>query len=82
MIMIIDNHFVLFNRLLRKRVPICLIKILVDWYNECFRCVTWYDCISKMFHVSQGVKQGGVLSPILFSIYVDDALSKLNDILV
>ena len=32
-----------------------------------------------MFQVSQGVRQGGILSPILFCIYVDDALSKLND---
>ena len=39
----------------------------------------WYDCISKMFHVSQDVRQGGVLSPILFSLNVDDALSKRND---
>ncbi len=31
-----------------------------------------------MFSVSNSVKQGGVLSPILFSIYLDGLLSKLN----
>ena len=29
--------------------------------------------------MSQGVRQGGVLSPILFSLYVDDALVRLNE---
>ncbi len=31
-----------------------------------------------MFSVSNGVKQNGVLSPILFSIYLDGLLTKLN----
>ena len=35
--------------------------------------------IENVSHVLLGVKQGGVLSPILFSLHVDDALSKLNE---
>ena len=31
-----------------------------------------------MFHVSQG-GQGGVLSPILFTLYVNDAILKQNE---
>ena len=30
--------------------------------------------------MAQGVRQGGVLTPILFSIHVDDVLLKLNEI--
>ena len=29
--------------------------------------------------MNQGVRQGGVLSPILFAFYVDDVLCKLNE---
>jgi retron-type reverse transcriptase len=35
-------------------------------------------CHSEYFNVSNGVKQGGILSPFLFVIYMDELLSKLN----
>ena len=73
------NHYVLYTKLFKKKVPTCLIRILMNWYSKCFCCVKWGNSVSRMFQVSQGVRQGGVLSPILFCIYVDDALSKLND---
>ena len=35
--------------------------------------------LSDFFSVSNGVRQGGVLSPILFSVYLDCLLQKLAD---
>ena len=37
------------------------------------------NCFSEIFPVQQGVRQGGALSPILFALYVDDSLKKLNN---
>ena len=34
--------------------------------------VKWGSCISHYFYVSNGVRQGGILSPKLYSVYVDD----------
>ncbi len=34
------------------------------------------------FNVSNGVRQGGVLSPTLFAVYVDDLLQKFKKIVV
>ena len=42
-------------------------------------CVKWGRAISAYFTVSNGVRQGGILSPKLFSIYVDDLSNKLID---
>ena len=38
----------------------------------------WGDTISKQFTVANGVKQGGVISPILFNVYMDDLSTALN----
>ena len=35
-------------------------------------CVKWGNCMSDYFYVSNGVRQGGILSPKLYSVYVDD----------
>ena len=38
----------------------------------------WNATLSPAFSVSNGVRQGGVLSPILFTIYMDDLLLGLK----
>ena len=42
-------------------------------------CIRWCNVLSRFFVMNQGVRQGGVLSPVLFSVYCDEALCKLND---
>ena len=41
-------------------------------------CVKCGNCMSDYFYVSNGVRQGGILSPKFYSVYVDD----LSDYLV
>ncbi len=45
--------------------------------NQCLR-VRWNGCNSDSFPTSNGVKQGGILSPILFCIYMDELLHRLK----
>ena len=41
--------------------------------------VRWNKLLSDSFSVSNGVRKGGVHSPILFSVYLDGLLQKLAD---
>ena len=42
--------------------------------------VRWNNYFSDSFLVLNGVRQGGIVSPYLFSLYIDDLTSNLNTI--
>ena len=69
------NHYILFRKLLDRKTPVVLVRILLFCYtNQTLIkvCVKWGSCISHYFYVSNGVRQGGIISPKLYSVYVDD----------
>ena len=47
-------------------------------YEEQQMRIRWNNSVSVYFTISNGVKQGGVLSPVLFSIYLDQLLVELR----
>ena len=49
--------------------------MLYNMYVSHVTCVNWNGVHSSVFSVINGVKQGGIISPILFCIYNDDLLS-------
>ena len=59
-----------------------IVRILLFWYSDQTVCVKWETCMSNDFCLSNGVRQGGILSRKLFSVYVDDLSDKLIKIII
>ncbi len=72
------NYEILFQRLLDKTLPAHLVRLLMTWHKDQRMNVRWGKSVADGFSVSNGVRQGGVLSPILFRMYMDDILVQLK----
>jgi Reverse transcriptase (RNA-dependent DNA polymerase) len=72
------NYCRLFELLLRRRIPRTLLRLLLNIYTGQSVRVLWNGCLSSTFPVTNGVKQGGILSPILFCVYYDELLQELR----
>ena len=72
------NHNVLFMKLMDRNAPIFFIKLLRCWYSKVYTAVKWGSVISDYVRLSSGVRQGGILSPYLFAVFVDDILNNLS----
>jgi hypothetical protein len=71
------NHYGLFIMLMRRSVPLEFLNIWINRYDLCNAVVRWDNAMSRLFHPSCGVRQGGVLSPVLFAMYVDNIIINL-----
>ena len=66
------KHSMLFTKLLRRGAPGYIVRLLMFWYAHQTMCVRWGGSVSSKCKVSNGVRQGGILSPFLFNVYMDD----------
>ena len=62
-----------------RKVPANFLNIIISWYSDLSCRVKWADHFSDWFQITAGVRQGGILSPDFYSIYVDELLAKLKE---
>lgn len=70
------EHCVLLEKLLEVGVGGRIWQIIADWYSSAESGVRLSLAFSRSFSISQGVRQGSVLSPLLFLIVMDSLLKE------
>jgi len=61
---------------MKRHFPAKLLIVLENFFSRCLSCIKWDNAWSSVFQIYFGVRQGSVLSPVLFAVYLDD-LGKL-----
>ena len=62
-------HWSLVDKLLQWNISSPFIGILMYWYSNQEFYIKWYNQLSSPFTVSNGVRQGSVLSLTLFNVF-------------
>ena len=73
------NHYHLLYKLIKRKIPIVIIRLLYFWFTHQVFMVRWGSSISSCFTVTNGVRQGGILSPLFFNLYLDELSMVLNE---
>ena len=71
------NHRKLFQKLIKRKVPMYLVRLLIYWYVSQTFVVKWGNGFSSPFTISNGIRQGGIISPFLFNVYMDSLSDEL-----
>ena len=72
------EYSMLFKLLVSRGMNPLYVRLLMQMYVNQKVCVRYNGSKSEWFCPTNGVKQGGVLSPTLFSIYIDGMLKQLE----
>ena len=69
----------LFQKLIARKVPAIVLRLVSFIYMNQSCYIRWNSVESESFCVRNGVRQGAILSPSLFCVYLDTLLSCLRE---
>ena len=73
------SHWKLYEKLVSQAIPKKIINIIKFWNSNQRLCVAWGDHLSYRFYMTNGIRQGSLVSPFLYNFYVDILSVMLNE---
>ena len=68
----------MFKKLTECSVPEIFVKLFANWFSSQHLCVRWGTAYPNVVTVSNGVRQGSILSPFLLAVYMNELSQTLN----
>ena len=68
----------LFDLLIERKIPWIYLRCMLFIYLNQQAQVNWSNQLSNKFDISNGIRQGAIMSPALFSIYLDELVISLR----
>ena len=74
------DHLILLNKLKELGIPVIYINLIKFWYSNQYAKVKFQSKFSDEWKICNGVRQGGVLSGLFFSLYIDILLDNISQL--
>ena len=73
------NVYGLLKKLLDRKVPFEIVRVLLSWYyTNSQACIKLDGYCTEFITINSRVKQGRILLPIFYNVYVDDLMKELK----
>ena len=72
------KHSTLFRKFLRAGLSVIFIRLLIFIYTNQFANIRWNNQLSSTFSMTNGVRQGAILSGFAYCFYMNDLFSILR----
>jgi hypothetical protein len=71
---------ILFERILETGVPHIVVRCLMSMYQDQHGWVKWGEAKSETFSITNGTRQGAILSPTFWAAYCDLMIKELRQL--
>ena len=72
------QHSLLFKKLLDQGMPPIIVRFILVSYKRQSANVRWNSVTSKQFDIGNGVKQGAIISAVLYCVYTNGLFDELR----
>ena len=72
------SYAILCKKLVSRNLPNVMLCVLHVSFSKQFCSAKWRSVLSQYFHATNGERQGGILSPHLCNVYINELSVKCN----
>ena len=72
------NIWHMLKKLVLRNLPTIIVRMFLYWYTNQHFIIKWCDKLSLPFKSTNGLRQGSILSPVYFNVFMDELSQELS----